>query len=157
LIGIVTQIEAAEQTAEGAHHLDAAKRIARDSLAEARRSVQALRPHQLDHARLPEALAQVADGWAVLNGVTAAVSPTGEPRGLPVEVEAALLRTAQEALANVAKHAHASRVVLTLSYMDDQVTLDVRDDGCGGAAPREGGFGLASMQQRIRALRGNLA
>jgi signal transduction histidine kinase len=47
--------------------------------------------------------------------------------------------------------------VLTLSYMDDQVTLDVRDDGCGGAAPREGGFGLASMQQRIRALRGNLA
>jgi signal transduction histidine kinase len=42
-----------------------------------------------------------------------------------------LLRTAQEALANVAKHAQASRVGLTLSYMDQEVALDVRDDGHG--------------------------
>ena len=49
------------------------------------------------------------------------------------EIEVALLRTAQEALTNVAKHAHASRVGLTLSYMEDLVTLDVRDDGVGFA------------------------
>ena len=56
---------------------------------------------------------------------------TGEAVPLPPETEAALLRTAQEALANVAKHADASRVAITLSYMGDVVSLDVRDDGQG--------------------------
>jgi signal transduction histidine kinase len=157
LIGIVTQIEAAEDSPEPRRHLDAATQLARESLNEARRSVQALRPQPLEEARLPEALATVAEGWATLNGVAAAVSTTGDPRPLPVDVEATLLRTAQEALANVAKHASASRVGLTLSYMDDQVTLDVRDDGVGGAAARPGGFGLTSMSQRIAGLHGALA
>lgn len=157
LIGIVTQIEAAEESAEPRHHLDAATKLARESLSEARRSVQALRPQPLEEARLPEALATVAEGWAALNGVSASVSTTGDPRPLPVDVEATLLRTAQEALANVAKHASASRVGLTLSYMEDQVTLDVRDDGVGGAAARPGGFGLTSMSERIAGLHGALA
>jgi signal transduction histidine kinase len=157
LIGIVTQIEAAEQSREPRRHLDAAAQLARDSLTEARRSVQALRPQPLEQARLPEALAQVADGWAALNGVDAAVSTTGAPRPLPIDVEATLLRTAQEALANVAKHARASRVGLTLSYMDDLITLDVRDDGVGGAAPRPGGYGLTSMLERVQGLHGDLA
>ena len=47
------------------------------------------------------------------------------------EAEVALLRTAQEALANVAKHARATRVGVTLSYMEEEVALDVRDDGVG--------------------------
>jgi signal transduction histidine kinase len=157
LIGIVTQIEAAEDSPEPRRHLDAAAQLARESLNEARRSVQALRPQPLEEARLPEALATVADGWSALNGVAAAVSTTGDPRPLPVDVEATLLRTAQEALANVAKHASATRVGLTLSYMDDQVTLDVRDDGIGGAAARPGGFGLTSMSERITGLQGALA
>ncbi len=46
-------------------------------------------------------------------------------------IEVALLRTAQEALANTAKHARANRVGVTLSYMGDVVTLDIRDDGIG--------------------------
>ena len=64
---------------------------------------------------------------------------------------------AQEALANVAMHASASRVGVTLSYMDDVVTLDVRDDGVGGAGARPGGFGLTSMSERIAGLHGALA
>ncbi len=60
------------------------------------------------------------------------------PQGLHPEVEVTLLRVAQEALANVAKHAGASRVGLTLSYMDDVVTLDVRDDGAGFRPPADG-------------------
>ena len=59
------------------------------------------------------------------------VVTTGDVQPLHAEVEVALLRTAQEALANVAKHANASRAWLTLSYMGDVVTLDVRDDGVG--------------------------
>jgi signal transduction histidine kinase len=76
------------------------------------------------------------------------------------ELELALLRTAQEALANVAKHAHARSVVVTLSYMHDQVSLDVRDDGVGLTATpsdtRGGGFGLTAMRRRVEGLDGTL-
>ena len=66
------------------------------------------------------------------------------------DVEVTLLRAAQEALANVAKHASAARVGLTLSYMDDLVTLDVRDDGVGRRGSHDdGGFGLLGMRQRL--------
>ncbi len=74
-----------------------------------------------------------------------------------------LLRVAQEALANVAKHAGASRAAVTLSYMEDVVTLDVRDDGAGfvacghsGQSPAGGGFGLIAMRQRVARLAGQL-
>jgi signal transduction histidine kinase len=64
-------------------------------------------------------------------------------------------------LANVAKHAGASRVGLTLSYMEDVVALDVRDDGAGfdpvsARATGEGGFGLVAMRQRVQRLAGRL-
>jgi signal transduction histidine kinase len=79
------------------------------------------------------------------------------------DVEITLLRTAQEALTNVAKHAKAGRVGLTLSYMADLVTLDVRDDGVGfdplarrGNGAATGGFGLAGMRQRVQRLAGRL-
>ncbi|MFD0787948.1 sensor histidine kinase, partial [Micromonospora azadirachtae] len=79
------------------------------------------------------------------------------------EVEVTLLRAAQEALANVARHARASRVGLTLSYMSDVVTLDVRDDGIGfdpdvRPAPRQtdGGYGLTAMRQRVTGVGGEL-
>jgi signal transduction histidine kinase len=111
--------------------------------------------------------------------VSAAVTTTGDPVGLHAEIEVTLLRVAQEALANVAKHAAASRVGITLSYMADIVTLDVRDDGAGfrlpdpgrpagtpagvSAAPhadgdgRSGGFGLTAMRQRVQRVAGTLA
>jgi signal transduction histidine kinase len=88
------------------------------------------------------------------------VTVTGEPRAIGQEIETALLRTAQEALANVGKHAAAHRVVVTLSYMDDVVTLDVRDDGVGflNTPPslRNGGFGLTAMRRRVEGLAGTL-
>lgn len=71
-------------------------------------------------------------------------------------IEAALFRVAQEALTNVARHAQASRAVVTLSYLDEVVLLDVRDDGRGMARGRSGGFGLSSMRQRIRSIGGSV-
>jgi signal transduction histidine kinase len=73
-----------------------------------------------------------------------------------------LVRTTQEALANVAKHAQASRVGVTLSYVGDVVMLDVRDDGIGfevpdGAARPGAGFGLTGMLQRVSRAAGTLA
>src|SRR5262249_5467447 len=135
LAGIITQLQAAEQAsddpAERRRHFEAATRLARDSLTEARRSVDELRPEPLEQARLGGALRGVAERWSALNAIPVQVTTTGTERTLRPETEFALLRTAQEALANVAKHADATRVGLTLSYMDEEVVLDVRDDGRG--------------------------
>ncbi len=138
LTGIITQLEAAQQTSndtERERRIGNAKRLARDSLAEARRSVQALRPQALENSRLPEALADEVARWSATSGVAGEVETTGEVRALHPEVEVTLLRVAQEALANVAKHADASRAGVTLSYMEDVVSLDVRDDGAGFIPP----------------------
>jgi signal transduction histidine kinase len=165
LAGVVTQLQAARQARERdgdwERHLDVAQQMAREGLAEARRSVQALRPQSLEESALPEALAEVAGRWTALHGVPAEVRTTGTVRIMHPEVEGTLLRTAQEALANVAKHAGASRVALTLSYMGDLITLDVRDDGAGFAPDRvapsaDGGYGLTAMRRRVARVAGTL-
>jgi signal transduction histidine kinase len=143
LTGIITQLQAAEQAGhdpvERRRHFETAIRLARDSLSEARRSVDALRPEPLEQARLGDAIAAVAEKWSSLHGVPAEVVVTGTARPLPPETEVVLLRAAQEGLANVAKHAAASRAWLTLSYMDSDVALDIRDDGRGFAVPGSSG------------------
>ena len=175
LAGIITQLEAAQQAhgraanrpgepgpggpggpgpghdADWERRVRNATRLARDSLSEARRSVRAVRPEALENTRLPDALAEVADRWSAVNGVPATVTTTGTAQGLHPEVEVTLLRVAQEALANVAKHAGASRVGLTLSYMDDVVTLDVRDDGVGFLLPADGSGGPGASAEASQA------
>ena len=165
LTGIVTQVQAA-RSAEGRpndwrRHLDNAADLARESLSEARRTVQAIGPESLEQRALCDALTEVAERWSERHGVRAEVTTTGTARPLHPEVEVALLRTAQEALANVAKHAAASRVGLTLSFLADLVTLDIRDDGVGfdpDGVRRgdDGGFGLTVMRQRVGRLAGTL-
>ncbi|SDN41033.1 sensor histidine kinase [Allokutzneria albata] len=159
LTGIITQLQAADgDPAQRRRHLDNAATLARESLREARRSVHAVRPEALESARLPDALADVVRQWSKINGVPAEFTSTGSARPLHADVEVALLRTAQEALANVAKHANAGRVGLTLSYMEDVVTLDVRDDGVGFSSTVDSsGFGLTSMRQRVGGVSGTLA
>jgi signal transduction histidine kinase len=157
LAGIIRQLEAAAENPSRwrAYH-ETAERLARESLTEARRSVHALRPEPLVQAALPVALENVARGWSELNRVEASVTTTGEPRAMSADIEVALLRTAQEALTNVAKHAQASRVGVTLSYMDAQVSLDVRDDGVGFSSA-DGGFGLLGMRERVTLLSGQFS
>lgn len=185
LTGIVTQLQAAEHAADEPaswrRHHAAATALARESLTEARRSVNELRPEPLETGRLADAISEVAAKWSARHGISADVTVTGVARVMRPDAEVALLRTAQEALANVAKHAStASRVGLTLSYMDNQTALDVRDDGEGfdltlgavsspvasfsafsdksglsDSGQREG-FGLVAMRQRIEALSGTL-
>ncbi|MBW4721455.1 sensor histidine kinase [Saccharothrix obliqua] len=167
LAGILAQLQAAEQTADEPaalrRHVTNAMDLARESLTEARRTVHAVEPSVLAEARLPDAISDVTRRWAEVHEVDAVLTTTGVPRPMHADVEVTLLRAAQEALANVAKHAKAGRVGLTLSYMDDLVTLDVRDDGVGfdpntrrvnGSAT--GGYGLAAMRHRVQRLAGRL-
>lgn len=143
-------------------HLDQARFTARENLTEARRLVWDLRPESLDNASLTEALAQLTARWSDTAGIEASVNASGTPRPMPDEAEVTLMRMVQEALANVLKHAVASRVVVTLSYMNDLVALDVIDDGVGFDSNQalyetpEGGFGLRAMRQRVEQLGGSL-
>ena len=166
-VSIVLQLQAAEaELPEGAGeargHLERARRTARDNLAEARRLVWDLRPEMLSAAPLGEALGRLAGRVAEETGMVATATVTGTPRLLSADAEVTLLRVTQEALANVTRHAHAGRVAVTLSYMDGETTLDVRDDGSGFApgadgAGANGGLGLRGMRERIEALGGRLA
>ncbi|MCX6462896.1 MAG: sensor histidine kinase [Pseudonocardiales bacterium] len=164
LTGIVTQLEAADaaDAATRRRHVDVARALARESLTEARRSVHALAPGRLAGALLPDAITDMAKEWAGTAGVDVHVEVTGEPIALLPDLEVTLYRVAQEALANVGRHASASRAGLTLSYMPDVVVLDVRDDGRGfdpaavGRPVGGAGFGLAAMEQRVRRVSGEL-
>jgi signal transduction histidine kinase len=166
---VVMHLEALEQAlptgAETAQrHLDQARDAAREGLAETRQLVWALRPEQLERAALPQALGQVVERWSAAADIPAVTTITGASRPLAPQIEVTLLRAAQEALANVRKHARASHVTLTLSYMGDTVVLDVHDDGGGFDPARHtyaeqsaGGFGLLAMRERVEQLGGMLA
>ncbi|MFI5590730.1 sensor histidine kinase [Amycolatopsis sp. NPDC051758] len=159
LTGIVTQLEAADGP-DRDRRLEQVRTLARDSLGEARRAVQALRPEPLTAAQLPEALSELARRVTGTSGITVSVETTGDARPLLPELEVTLYRVAQEALANAEKHARASRIVVTLSYSDELVLLDVVDDGIGFRPGDRGdgtGFGLDAMRQRVRRVAGTLS
>jgi signal transduction histidine kinase len=166
---IVLLLQAAETawaagSPQAAQHLAQARRTAAENLAEARRLVWALAPEPLGGASLAEALARLVERLGEEEGIDATTAVTGPQRPLPTPIEVALLRVTQEALANVRRHAKATRVTVTLSYMEDVAVLDVQDDGVGfdvqaGRLPdpgREGGFGLGAMRQRVARLGGTL-
>ncbi|SCG34021.1 sensor histidine kinase [Micromonospora humi] len=146
-----------------ARHVEQARQAAADNLAEARRFVAALTPPALDDTTLADALARLCATTGARHRLTARFTVTGCPVPLPTASEVALLRIAQAALANTVRHARATTVEVTLGYRADRVTLDVADDGAGfdperlpGPGPDGGGFGLAAMRARTRALGGGL-
>lgn len=171
LTGVVVQLGAAQRALaaappDAAGHIDLAQRMARESLAEARRSVWNLRAPALDRGDLAEALRGLA-ARPLRPGTTVRFELRGTPCPLPPEAEGALLRVCQEALVNVARHAQASRALVLLEYLPERVRLSVRDNGQGfgphaldlhGPAPGAwGGFGLLGMRERLANLGGTLA
>lgn len=138
-----------------------ARDAAHENLDEARRVVGALAPSGLEATSLTGALERLAAQSTQRSGIDWHVRVTGEPRALPLTVEATLLRVAQSAAANVVQHSGATRADLTVTYLDDGVALDVVDDGCGfDPGVREtaatGGFGLTAMRSRLTELGGTL-
>ena len=93
-----------------------------------------------------------------VDGPTVDLRVVGAGSNLDPQVEATLLRVAQEALTNARRHAEATEVVLTLTRLDDVISLDVTDDGIGfdPSEPRCDRFGLAGMRARTEALGGVL-
>ena len=156
---VVVLLELAESEvdtdpAAARQRLATARETARQNLAEARGLVAALTPVDLQAAPLPEAIARLVERFGAETGLPARLRATGEARALPANTEVVLLRAAQEALANVRKHAGASRVEVSL----DGAVLTVADDGAGfdPAAPT-GGYGLAGMRRRVEEIGGALS
>ena len=165
LTGIIAQLQAVSTISEEPavqERVSRATDLARHSLSETRRSVQNLAPVELSYDGLPEALRRTVDQWAERTAVPATFTLTGTAQHLHGEVSATLLRITQEGLANVAKHASATRVGVTLSFLDDEVTLDIRDDGKGfdpltqPERSSTGGFGLDGMRARAERIAGSL-
>jgi signal transduction histidine kinase len=163
LVAVVTQLESIDDDTlptPARRRIDNAKDLARQGLTEARRAVNALRPPALEATDLPDALSLLVQQWSQVNHVTADVRVSGSPR--PTAADGALMRITQEALANAARHACASRVAVSLDYSDGEVLLDIHDDGVGfdpSAVPvpsADGGHGLPGMADRIRLAGGTL-
>jgi len=138
-------------------HLALAEETARENLAEARALVTALAPAQLDGGKLDDALRRLANQAAALLGGGADFEVGGSPRPLATTAEVMLLRVCQEALANVRKHASARRAWVRLSYHEDEVRLEIGDDGSGfDPACANGGYGLRGMRARVAEAGGSL-
>jgi len=163
--GILLQLGAVEEFpscrkrgSELAVTLSRIRDLARDGLAEARRSVMALRLDQTRRAGLELALRQLAERSTVPGGVTCTFEGGGVATGLKPEHEHELLRIAQEALSNAVRHARPHLVRITMTEESAHWVLAVADDGVGMEQGPEHsarqGFGLVSMRQRASAIGG---
>ena len=113
-----------------------------------------LRPADLEDGGLPAALREYAVAWAQQNDIEVDVQIGGAGQ-LPLEVDQALYRICQEALANCARHSGASAASVRLVYADDQVTLTIDDNGRGfEPEQRHSGLGLRSMRERAELIGG---
>ena len=149
-VGAATQVLADDLEATQAH-LDTIDELARTGLAEARRSVTALRLQLLEDGSLDRALYRLVTQMRAANDTELIYEIQGEVYPLPAEVENNLLRIGQEALTNAIKYADAGEIRIELVYENAQCSLRIKDDGRGfgvGIISSASGFGLLGMSER---------
>jgi len=149
LTGVLLQLNSiAEAAPEHDEALGEARQAVRRALDEVRRISSELRPEMLEALGLVSALTELASSFARVTGIEVERELSSPSVKLPPEVELAIYRIAQESLTNVARHAQASRVVISFAAGRDSVVLRVADDGRGfTGSPTEHG-GLRSMRER---------
>jgi signal transduction histidine kinase len=137
--------------------LEAIHREAREAIRRVRRLSRALRPAYLEDLGLLPALEALAEDVGSSLGIPIVVRASGTRLALSQDADLAIYRIAQEALANIARHAAAHRAWVTLQYRCDELQLIVKDDGAGFSPPKETGelsrtghFGLIGMQERAQ-------
>lgn len=143
-------IDAAEE------RLNRAEKLVQQAQQELTSLIRELRPVALEGQGLVAALRELIPQWSQQTEIVANLRVEGS-QTLPLTVEEALFRVAQEALSNVARHSQATLVQLTLTLSDETVTLIILDNGQGfDPAQRERrGIGLHSMQERMKTLGGD--
>jgi two-component system sensor histidine kinase UhpB len=158
LTGVLLQLNSISEAApEHRDDLDQARQAVRRALDEIRRISRELRPEMLEHLGLVRARTEHSTSFARVSGIRVERDFSPSLPNLAPEVELAVYRIAQESLTNVARHAEASRVTISLEAGRESVVLRVVDDGRGfAAAPVEHG-GLRSMRERALLVGGALA
>jgi signal transduction histidine kinase len=159
--GIMMQLNAAEQRLQGDStearaHIEKARELANASLAEARRSVSALRAGALTNGSLLDAIEQIGRMLTSDSSVQLDTKLEGQPYALPEQCEANLLRIAQEALTNAVRHSGAERIGIRLAYLTGSVVLEVGDSGRGMSGVEPSGFGVDGMRERARQIGGEI-
>ena len=161
LTGVLLQLDALESADPETRRLRAEQtRLAvRQALEEVRRIAQELRPAPLEHLGLVSALTELSRRFADQSGLAVERRFSRDLPPLTAEAELAIYRVAQESLTNVARHAQAHRVALTLEPGGDSVVLHVADDGRGmnEASEENGSGGLRSMREHALLVGGALA
>jgi two-component system sensor histidine kinase UhpB len=133
------------------------REIVRDSLGNVRRIARELRPEALDDLGLLSALTSLATGLQNRTGVAVERRLDRNLPALPPDVELVIYRVAQEALTNIARHAHADRVRLVLAREADAMVLTVTDDGDGVAQIAGPAAGIRGMRERAVLVGGRLS
>jgi signal transduction histidine kinase len=156
LLGLRAVEEADED--ERRERLATVRELAVATLQDVRRLAVELRPKALDDFGLVPALERLVATFTEQTGLAVDLEQTLGDARLPPETETALYRITQEALTNVVKHAHATRVSIVLTRKDASVTAVIEDDGRGfdPGNTREGGFGLLGMRERVELIGGRL-
>lgn len=158
LTAVLLQLNVIGNTAPGHRDaIDAAKHAVRGALDEVRRISSELRPEMLEHFGLVSALTELSRSFE--RGADVKVERRFDPSlpALAGATELAVYRVAQESLTNVARHAHASHVLIGLESGPGRVVLRVVDDGCGFSGVPEENGGLRSMRERSLLVGGALA
>lgn len=155
-------LERARDPSEAQKHVRELRDLTAQSLEEVRRVALELRPKILDDLGLGEALAWRVDELNGGQATHATLHISGIDQRLPRNIELVLYRVAQEALTNVARHAHAKNAGITLRREDHRVVLEIQDDGIGfdqgSVEARSGrGLGLAGMRERLALVGGRLS
>ncbi len=142
-------------------HISQAKGLALKTLEEVHRIIIDLRPSILDDLGLLAALHWYAEARLGSQGVRVHWELPEVEKRLPAHIETALFRIVQEAITNIAKHAEAQNVIISLAYEDDSVAIEIEDDGK-GFDPKEAmptaasarGLGVLGMKERVSLLNG---
>ena len=150
-----TALFLAEDRVKAATHLEKARQLGKEALANIRASVATLRKSPVRRSLQASVEQLIADFRSNTN--IEIVERVNLASTLPSEVSISLFRIAQEALTNITKHSHATKVFFNIESAEKQIVLSVRDNGCGFAPSQNTtGFGLQGMQERAAALGGKL-
>jgi signal transduction histidine kinase len=134
--------------------LSKAQTLTQEALTDVRRSISSLREDPTNGRPLTETINQLLDDVRS-TGVIVQFNLRGDPRSLNSQVEFTVFRVVQEGLTNIRKHAQASKIQLSLEYLDHSIRLCISDNGT-GASQTETGFGLMGLRERVELLGGSL-
>jgi NarL family two-component system sensor histidine kinase LiaS len=138
-------------------HLDEAEQLSRQAQSELASLIRELHPVSLTDKGLIPAIEEYVADWARQSDIEIEVN-VPEDETLPMEVEQALFRVAQEALSNITRHSEATKVKIKLHCANNEIVLSISDNGRGFDKVDAGdqGMGLQSMRERIKSLNGSL-